>query len=76
MRTVKKFKMYLLIARERKEISQKFQRIWIQQTIYSKKSKKLPEKLRCTVKNTPKLSLLIFRFRVKILENEKSGIPK
>jgi hypothetical protein len=29
--------MYLLIARERKEISQKFQRIWIQQakTIYS-----------------------------------------
>ena len=37
MRTVKKFKMYLLIAQERKEISQKFQRIWIQQakTIYS-----------------------------------------
>jgi hypothetical protein len=37
MRTVKKLKMYLLIARERKEIFQKFQRIWIQQakTIYS-----------------------------------------
>jgi hypothetical protein len=37
MRTVKKSKMFLLIARERKEISQKFQRIWIQQakTIYS-----------------------------------------
>jgi hypothetical protein len=31
MRTVKKLKMYLLIAREREEISQKFQRIWIQQ---------------------------------------------
>jgi prophage antirepressor-like protein len=29
-RTVKKSKMYLLIAREREEISQKFQRIWIQ----------------------------------------------
>jgi hypothetical protein len=41
MRTVKKFKMYLLIARERKEISQKFQRIWIQQakTIYSMQKK-------------------------------------
>jgi hypothetical protein len=37
---------------------------------------KIPEKLRCTVKNTPTLSLLIFRFRVKILKNEKSGIPK
>jgi hypothetical protein len=37
MRTVKKLKMYLLIAREREEISQKFQQIWIQQvkTIYS-----------------------------------------
>jgi hypothetical protein len=36
MRTVKKSKMYLLIAREREEITQKFQRIWIQQakTIY------------------------------------------
>jgi hypothetical protein len=35
--------MYLLIARERKEISQKFQRIWIQQakTIYS--MQKIPE---------------------------------
>jgi hypothetical protein len=45
MRTVKKLKMYLLIAREREEISQKFQRIWIQQakTIYS--MKKIPEKL-------------------------------
>jgi hypothetical protein len=32
--------------------------------------KKVPKKLRCTVKNTPKLSLLIFRFRVKILSNE------
>jgi hypothetical protein len=37
MRTVKKSKMYLLIAREREEISQKFQRIWIQQ------AKKIPE---------------------------------
>jgi hypothetical protein len=37
MRTVKKSKMYLLIAREREEISQKCQQIWIQQakTIYS-----------------------------------------
>jgi hypothetical protein len=37
MRTVKQLKMYLLIAREREEISQIFQRIWIQQakTIYS-----------------------------------------
>jgi hypothetical protein len=37
MRTVKKSKMYLLIAEEREEISQKFQRIWIHQakTIYS-----------------------------------------
>jgi hypothetical protein len=32
MRTVKKFKIYSLLTRERKEISQKFQRIWIQQT--------------------------------------------
>jgi hypothetical protein len=64
-----------VIAREREEISQKFQRIWIQQAkIFL--CKKIPEKLRCTVKNTPKLSLLIFRFRVKILSNEKSGIPK
>jgi hypothetical protein len=41
MRTVKKLKMYLLIARERKEIFQKFQRIWIQQakTIYSMQKK-------------------------------------
>jgi hypothetical protein len=31
MRTVKRSKMYLLITRERIEISQKFQRIWIQQ---------------------------------------------
>jgi hypothetical protein len=39
MRTVKNLKMYLLIAREREEISQKFQRTWIQQakTIYSMK---------------------------------------
>jgi hypothetical protein len=68
--------MYLLIAREREEISRKFQRIWIQQakTIFS--MQKIPEKLQCTVKNTPKLSLLIFWFRVKILSNEKSGIPK
>jgi hypothetical protein len=29
-----------------------------------------------TVKNNPKLSLLIFQFRVNILKNEKSGIPK
>jgi hypothetical protein len=37
MHTVKKSKMYLLVAQERKEISQKFQWIWIQQakTIYS-----------------------------------------
>jgi hypothetical protein len=42
MRTVKKLKMYLLIARERKEISQKFQQIWIQQakTISSMKFQK------------------------------------
>jgi type III secretory pathway component EscU len=68
--------MYLLIAREREEISQKFQRIWIQQakTIFS--MQKISEKLRCTVKNTQKLSLLIFWFRVKILKNENSGIPK
>jgi hypothetical protein len=41
MRTVKKLKMYLLIARVREEISQKFQRIWIQQvkTIYSMQKK-------------------------------------
>jgi hypothetical protein len=52
MRTVKKSKMYLLIAREREEISPKFQRIWIQQakTIYS--MQKILEKLRCTVNNT------------------------
>jgi uncharacterized protein YcgL (UPF0745 family) len=37
MRTVKNSKMYLLIAREREQISQKFQRIWIQKakTIFS-----------------------------------------
>jgi hypothetical protein len=37
MRTVKNSKMYLLIAPEREEISQKFQRIWILQakTIFS-----------------------------------------
>jgi hypothetical protein len=75
MRTVKNLKMYLLIARKREEISQKFQRIWIQQakTIYSMKNS---WKTMITVKNTRKLSLLIFRFRVKILKNEKSGIPK
>jgi hypothetical protein len=41
MRTVKKSKMYLLIAREREEISQKLQRIWIQQakTIFSMQKK-------------------------------------
>jgi hypothetical protein len=33
--------MYLLIAREWEEISQKFQRIWIQQA----KTKTIPEKL-------------------------------
>jgi hypothetical protein len=50
MRTVKKSEMYLLIVREREEISQKFQRIWMQQakTIFS--MQKIPEKLRCTVK--------------------------
>jgi hypothetical protein len=37
MRTVKKSKMYLLIAREREEISQKFQWIWIQHTKSVKK---------------------------------------
>jgi hypothetical protein len=31
MRTVKKFKMYALMTREPEEISQKCQRIWIQQ---------------------------------------------
>jgi hypothetical protein len=31
LRTVKKSKMYQLVAREREEISQIFQRIWIQQ---------------------------------------------
>jgi hypothetical protein len=31
MHTVKKTKMYLLITRERIDISQKFQQIWIQQ---------------------------------------------
>jgi uncharacterized protein YcgL (UPF0745 family) len=43
MRTVKKSKMYLLIAREREEISQKLQWIWIQQvkTIYS--MQKIPD---------------------------------
>jgi hypothetical protein len=75
MRTVKKSKMYLLIARELEEISQKFQRIWIHQakTIYS--MQKIPEKLRCTVKILKNFHL-IFWFRVKILKNEKSGIPK
>jgi hypothetical protein len=50
MRTVKKSKMYLLIAREWEEISQKFQWIWIQQakTIFS--MQKNPEKLQRTVK--------------------------
>jgi hypothetical protein len=67
MRTVKKLKMYLLITRERKEISQKFQRIWIQQAKPFILCKKIPEKLRCTVKNTRKLSLLIFRFRFSSL---------
>jgi hypothetical protein len=38
--------------------------------------KKILKKLRCTVKNTRKLSLIIFWFRVEILKNEKSGIPK
>jgi hypothetical protein len=38
--------------------------------------KKIPQKFGCTVKNNPKLSMLIFRFRVNILKNEKSGIPK
>jgi hypothetical protein len=76
MRTVKKSKMYLLIAREREKISQKFQRILIQQAKTIFLCKTIPEKLRCTVKNTRKLSLLIFRFRIKILKNEKSGIPK
>jgi hypothetical protein len=62
-------------APEREEISQKFQRIWIQQakTIFSMKKKSC--KITITVKNTRKLSLLIFRFRVKILSNKKSGIP-
>jgi hypothetical protein len=32
MCTVKKSKMYSLLTREREEISQKFQRIWIQET--------------------------------------------
>jgi hypothetical protein len=43
MRTVKKSKMYLLLAREREEISQKFQRIWIQlaKTISMQKSWKI-----------------------------------
>jgi hypothetical protein len=41
MHTVKKSKMYLLIAREWEEISQKFKWIWIQQakTIYSMQKK-------------------------------------
>jgi hypothetical protein len=40
MRTVKKSKMYSLLSQERIEISQKFQRIWIQQakSIFSIKS--------------------------------------
>jgi hypothetical protein len=65
MRTVKKSKMYLLIARERE--SKKFQWIWIQQakTIFS--IQKIPEKLRCTVN---------ISVRVKILSKEKSRIPK
>jgi hypothetical protein len=37
---------------------------------------KIPQKFGCTVKNNQKLSLFIFRFRVNILKNEKSGIPK
>jgi hypothetical protein len=37
---------------------------------------KNPQKFGCTVTNNPKLSLLIFLFRVNILKNEKSGIPK
>jgi hypothetical protein len=56
MRTVKNLKMYLLIALEREEISQKFQRIWIQQakTIYSMKYEKF---------------LLNYDALLKILEN-------
>jgi hypothetical protein len=37
---------------------------------------KIPQKFGCTVKNNPKFSLFIFWFRVNILKNEKSGIPK
>jgi hypothetical protein len=60
MRTVKKTKMYLLMTRERKEISQKFQQIWIQQA-------KIPQKFG---KNNPKRSPLIFRFWINNLKNE------
>jgi hypothetical protein len=45
MGTVKKSKMYLLIAQELEEISQKFQRIWIQQTKTIFSMQKIPEKL-------------------------------
>jgi hypothetical protein len=75
MRIVKKTKMYLLITRERKEISKKFQQIWIQQAKTFFPMLKNPSKIQ-SVRNNPKLSLLIFQFRVNILKNEKSGIPK
>jgi hypothetical protein len=64
--------MYLLITRERIEISQKFQHIWIQQAKTIFFYEKIPQKFGCnTVKNNPKHSLLIFWFRVNILKNKK-----
>jgi hypothetical protein len=68
--------MYLLIARERKRYLKNSNGFGFSRPKPFFLSKKIPEKLRLTVKNTPKLSLLIFRFRVKIWSNEKNGIPK
>jgi hypothetical protein len=67
--------MYLLIAREREEISQNSNGFGFSRPtpfILCKKFLKHYDALL----NTQKLSLLIFWFRVKILKNEKSGIPK
>jgi hypothetical protein len=68
--------MYLLITRERIEISKKIPTDSDSAGHNHFSYVKIPKKFGCTDKNNPKLSLLIFRFRVNILKNEKSGIPK
>jgi hypothetical protein len=51
LRTVKKLKIYLLSTRAREEISQKFQRIWIQHILLYKKSTKTLDALLKLIQN-------------------------